>query len=273
MIAVLPAFPAYQLSSNPTIPTLGRANSLVVDGEVIIAVAAPGSFAPALQSVTGFKRLDSSSAAIAYALDGPFVPGSSPPFPDAPQGLAGTAAVADQLWVANKGIPGGATDSSSNTNLYGMTTAARTGSPLAFAINNTIFAGGQSRGVAVNEAAHEVYVSDGANSVLVFDSTTGTQVTGANGTIATNLDVPQGLFWDKGALQRLYIAANSATGNGSVEVYTRGVTGAFSFTRSITDISQAKFLKPSAVWVTTPASGNQQLWIASAGVVKSTSPR
>ena len=54
-------------------------------------------------------------------------------------------------------ISGGAPDSSSTTNAYGMTAAVRSGSPLGPAIDNTLWGNQRSRGVAVNEAASEVY--------------------------------------------------------------------------------------------------------------------
>jgi titin len=266
----------YNALASGVLQALGRITSMVVDGSVIVAAnTAPGGVAPYLQSVTAFKKGDQTSAAIAYSLNGPYQSGTLPPPSDAPQGLAATSAAADQLWVANKGIPGGASstsDRSSTTNPYGMTTATRAGSPLGFAVDNYTYLGNQqSRGVAVNEAASEVYVSDGASSVLVFDSTTGQPLAGANGTVSTALDVPQGLFWEKGQ-QRLYIAVNGPSGTGAVDVWTRGGTGAFTHTTTITDSTQQNFLNPSAVWVTTPASGNRQLWIASAGGVSSAGP-
>jgi hypothetical protein len=253
----------YKLLDNSVLPLLGLPRSTVVDGNVIYVVStAPGGSLPYQQAVLALTRLDQSSAALISSLNGPYQSSVNTTRSDAPQGLSATSAVADQLWVANTGFPGGAPDTSSTTNPYAMTAALRSGSPLGFAIDNATYLVNQrSRGVAVNEAASEVYVSDALSSVMAFNSLTGAPLAGATGTITNSLDVPQGLFWDKNT-QKLYIANTGSSGQGYVDVWVRSGTGVFTHSAQYADAGGSHFQNPAAVFVTTPASGNQQLWIA-----------
>jgi hypothetical protein len=264
LVAGTPTISATYQLNNTILPAMGRITSMAVDGNVIVAAnTSPGGVSPYLQSVTAFTRLNATSGAIAFSLNGPYQSSAGGINSDAPANIAATTTNADQLWVANAGVPSGSGDASSTSSPYSMSTAVLSGSPLAIAVNNAAnLSSGVARGVAINESAGEVYVSDGANDVKVFSSTTGTLL----GSISITLLSPAGLFWDQ-SQQRLCIAQQDQVGNGSVGVWTRAVNGTFSFFRNISNVNVQN---PSTVWVTTPASGNQQLWVANSGTIAST---
>jgi hypothetical protein len=264
LVGGTPTLSAYVLNES-TLPTLGRIASMVVDSNLIIAVstasrsvppyqsASANGVAPYQQSIMSLTRLDVTSSAVTHSLNGPYQSQSAGVNSDAPSGIAGTSAATDQLWVANTGVPGGSGTATSTTKAYSMTSAVSSGTPLAVAINNSALSGGTGRGVAVNETAGEVYVSDGTSDVKVFSGSSGVLLRA----VSTALQSPGGLYWDASS-QRLYIAQQTG-GSGSVGVWLRAGDGTFSLERNI---ATANVLNPSAVWVTTPASGNQQLWVA-----------
>lgn len=279
--------PAASYALTDTTPsTLGRPTSIVLDpagGDVVFVANAPSDpanagSAPYLQSVASYQRRAAGAGALLRKLDGPYQtdPLLSTVRTDEPLGLATTSLALDRMWVANRGLPGGAASNvGSQANPYAMTDLLAAPSPLAYAADTSVLGNTRGQGVAVNEADDELYVSDGASDLRVFRESTGALLRSVSST--NSFAASMGLFWDgRAGEQKLYVAQRSGSASpasaqlGSIDVLKRAADGSFS-RPSLAPLTNPIVLadggnnnlipSPAAVWVATNG-GTSVLWVA-----------